>query len=156
MNNQDHPEDSERYVDDVLKKKEHFSMGAFFQSHHFLKVFWTELPKIRMPSFCVVKHFYIISDISPGFFSGSIGCIKYSFCFQTSEETFSNAIVPAVTVAAHAEELFIILQDFLKFIAAIPASPIRVENKNCCGSPTPKSHLKGIKYQLLCNSVTHS
>ena len=72
----------------------------------------------------VVKHLNLVSDISAGVFSGSVVGQENPFRFQTPEKAFSNGIIPAVALAAHAADHLIGLQQCLKCLTAILAATI--------------------------------
>ena len=50
-----------------------------FRLHLFLKIIWAEVSQIGVAPLAVVKHLYIINDISLCFFAGEIRRAQYSF-----------------------------------------------------------------------------
>ena len=72
----------------------------------------------------VVKHLNVIDDIFSGRFSRVVDGIKYSFGFQTPEETLSYTIVPTIPLTTHAACHPVLFQEPLKIITAILAASI--------------------------------
>ena len=86
------------------------SLRDHFQGPHFFKSSRADISEIRMKSFTVVEHFNVVDDVPPGLFPGFIVGKKYPLCFQAAEETLSNSIVPAISLATHAALHAIALQ----------------------------------------------
>ena len=57
-----------------------------------------------MQAFAVVEADDVIGDVNPGFSVVCLVALPYPFHFKVQEEAFSNSVVPAVSLAAHAAD----------------------------------------------------
>jgi len=57
-----------------------------------------------MQTFDVVKPNDVVSDVDPRFAVVAIATLPNSFHLENQEDAFSNSVVPAVSLAAHAAD----------------------------------------------------
>ena len=115
-------------------------LSGFFQKPRFLKFFWAEITQIGMTPISIVKHFYVINDVSPGFLSGFITCKKDPFGLQTAEKNSLLQHYPKNFLPAHAADYPMGLQHVLEIVAAILVSPVRVKDLARKWPSTPDCH----------------
>ena len=93
------------------------------------KRFRCMVSKCCMPSFPVIKVFYIPENIFPRFFKISVIPVMKPFWLDCAEKCFRTGIIPAVTFPTHTPYHPMFLEFFYIFLTAILTSLVWVMNQ---------------------------
>lgn len=112
-----------------------------------LWLFWRQPPVVMMRSDAIVVIQYITADLPLGLILACVTIRRHPFCFQTAEEAFHGAVIPAVSPPTDALLYSVTPEKLLIFKSGILASLIAMEHDLPRLASRLTGHPQGTTYQ---------
>lgn len=104
----------------------------------------------------VIEHLDVIKDRCPGFIAGPEGSMPGQFVLQVAEEAFHHRVIIRITLAAHAGDHALLVEDGPVAASRIDDALVGVVHETGLRLPVFNGHGEGGRDQRLVESLAHA